>query len=183
MDIIGLAQNDLLDHKDLCQEPLKLLLRDDVNDCLYKARYWYLLNVFEGFNLDMINYLAWSWREGKVMVGSFSFEITPTLMTNISNIVDDGVKIQKDKYPLATKLDFFTKGEELGWEGNSIMREYLPQPWLNIVGIMMNYFTLDTKTTWVRGYHLVILNNMHWGKKINIPHFLLNELESVIEDF
>jgi len=97
--------SSLLDHKDLCPEPLKLLVSDDVKECLQKAGYWDFLNLFEGFDLEVTNQLAWSWSDGKMMVGSFSFEITLALMTEIFRLVDDGVKIRKDKHPLATELD------------------------------------------------------------------------------
>lgn len=36
---------------------------------------------------------------------------------------------------------------------------------------------------WVRGYHLAILNNMRWRKRVNILFFLFKELEKSIKDF
>lgn len=47
----------------------------------------------------------------------------------------------------------------------------------------MNYITLDTQRTCVRGYHLAILNQMRWKKKVNVPYFLFKEMEKAAEDF
>lgn len=78
----------------------------------------------------------------------------------ILKLVDDGVKICKDKHSLEMKLELFINGEQQGWDHKSILKESLPQSWTKVVGIVTNYFTLDIKTTWVHGYHLAIINNV-----------------------
>lgn len=52
-----------------------------------------------------------------------------------------------------------------------------------MAGTIMSYLTLDSQLVWVHGYHLVILNNMRWRKRVNIPFFLYKELERFVKDF
>lgn len=170
-------------YKDLRPESAKLIVSEDVQEELKKAEYWEFLEMFEGYDIEIWHQMARSWVEGCVIVGAFSFEISPTVISKNSSLVDEGLKITKDTHPQQTELDFFTSKEKIGWDDEYILREGLPHPWPKVVGTIMNYFTLDSQMVWVHGYHLAILNNMRWRKRVNVSYFLFKELEKSAEDF
>lgn len=79
-------------------------------------------------------------------VGAFSFEISPTVLVEISGLADEELKMTQDKHLQQTELDF-SSFERIGWDGKYILREGLPQPWSKVVGMTRNYFTLNTQMT------------------------------------
>ena len=54
---------------------------------------------------------------------------------------------------------------------------------MKLASTIMNYITLDTQMTWVRGYHIAILNHICWKKRVNIPYFLFEEMEKAAKEF
>lgn len=113
-------------HRDLRPELAKLIVSDDVKAMLANARYVEFLELFEGFAVNVAHQMASSQVEGCVTVGVFSFYITTELIVEISGLLDDGLKIQRDKHPQITELDFLAKGEKIGWDDKYILCEGLP---------------------------------------------------------
>lgn len=116
-------------HKDLHLELTKLLVSDDVEEVLKKVGHWNFLELFEGYDVEVCHQMENNWIEGYVMVGTFYFEISPTILAKISSLVDEGLKITRDKHPQQIELDFFSSSKRIGWDRKYIMREGLPQPW------------------------------------------------------
>lgn len=56
-----------------------------------------------------------------VFQSTFTFDIYMNLLVEIKGLWDDGLKMKRDKHPQLTKLDFFGKGEKIGWDGKHIL--------------------------------------------------------------
>lgn len=100
--------------------------------------------------------------KGCITIGDFLFKISLEVLAKIFGLADEGLKITWDKYPQKTELDFITSLKRIEWDGKYIIIEGLPYTWPKVACTIMNYFTLDTKITWVCGYHLVIMNHIYW---------------------
>lgn len=83
----------LEEHKDMRLELSRLLVSEDVEVELRKSRYWEFLKKFEGYNMGVCHQMAKSQEEGKVLVGYFSFVISPKIITKVSSLVEEGIKI------------------------------------------------------------------------------------------
>lgn len=66
------------------------------------------------------------------------------VISKVSGLADDSLKIMREKHPQQIELDFFTTQEKIRWDGKFILREGLLKPWAQVVGTVISYLTLNT---------------------------------------
>lgn len=62
------------EHKDLCLEPTKLLVSDDVQEVLSNIGYWNLLEVFDRFDVVVSHQVENGWVEGCIIQVTLCFK-------------------------------------------------------------------------------------------------------------
>lgn len=126
--------------------------------------------------------MAKSWANGKITVFGYSFTVDVATLEDITGLKNVGEKVCWPKHPLATELEqFFGDREEPKWDNKSPRRNSLSPPWAEVAAVVMDYLMMDAQYTWVRGYHLALLNNIRWGKQVNYPHSLYSEMDQAAE--
>lgn len=170
-------------YKYLLPKPSKLLISEEVNMVMVSAGYLSFMEIFYGYDVNVSHQIINSQVEVCVSMGCFMFEIIMSVLVEIISLPDDGLKIQREKYPQKKEMDFFSTNEIFSWDGKYILREGLQQPWPKLASTVMNYITLHMQMTWIKGYHLEILNQIRWRKKMNMLYFLFKELEKATKYF
>lgn len=66
------------------------------------------------------------------------------VISKVSGLANDSLKIKREKHPQQIELDFFTTQEKIRWDGEFILREGLLKPWAQVVGTVISYLTLNT---------------------------------------
>jgi hypothetical protein len=146
---------------------------------MLEAKNWTtFLQKFDGHNIEVACQFALKFKKNKVKIGGMEFDINEDVISEAIGLPNIGEKYFKIKhFQEKSWVPFVMRSRvsSISWK-NGTQRSWLVHPWDELVYIIQNFVTCETRYSIIYLYHIKLLQHLRGDCMINLPHFLLKSL-------